>query len=99
MRDRTPFVRPRRRLAVAVAAAIAGAAAAPALAVLPASAAPGYTTCGTFRFSAGATADLIRLKARDLAPLGVTLPPVVDARISTTRATSNGGPQGRSEAV
>ena len=53
MRDRTTFVRPRRRLAVAVAAVIAGAATAPALAVLPASAAPGYTTCGTFRFSAG----------------------------------------------
>jgi|tagenome__1003787_1003787.scaffolds.fasta_scaffold20862865_1 hypothetical protein len=96
---RTPFFRPRRHFAVAVAAAITGAAIAPGLGVLPASADPGSGACGTFRFSAAASSDLVRLKALDLSPLGVKLPPVVDARISTTRATSSGGPEGRSEAV
>jgi hypothetical protein len=96
---RTPFFRPRRHFAVAVAAAIAGAAIAPGLGALPASADPETSACGTFRFSAGASSDLVRLKALDLSPLGVKLPPIVDARISTTTATSSGGPDGRSEAV
>lgn len=74
--------RRRRFAASTAAAAIAGVALAPALATAPAAADP---TCqAVLPYSASASADLLKLSALDLRPLGLGVGPLADVSIATT---------------
>src|SRR5690606_31947759 len=80
--------RKRRLLAGITAASVAGALVTPALAISPAVAAP--TCANSALYGARASADLVKLGLLDLNPLGITLGPVADVRISSTASGLNG---------